>query len=311
MTNHYRKRRIKAGLTISDVAVGIDMDYMQYALIDRGLKKMPNKYLDRFNTLLGRSKGEAVVAKMSREELVEEWWSEIIKKEGHGCYGLTKIMNTFNIETLGELDKLLGYSSTGATSRFLSHPEKVTYNIKNKYFSFFEDEINIQPIKKKPNVKKEVAEKPNAVLFNWYNNFDFDKWFRENNISQKTFCKETNISTGTLHNLRKKKFAKPTLETIMKIKTYYDNFKPTTGDNIVMTFTSVPSEEVPEDIRRIGQELVREVNENMVLKEKLLSKYEGIIEGIENDINKYRYIIERLEDKKAFYEQIINDINED
>lgn len=311
MTNHYRKRRIKAGLTISDVAVGIDMDYMQYALIDRGLKKMPNKYLDRFNTLLGRSKGEAVVAKMSREELVEEWWSEIIKKEGHGYYGLTKIMNTFNIETLGELDKLLGYSSTGATSRFLSHPEKVTYNIKNKYFSFFEDEINIQPIKKKPNVKKEVAEKPSAVLFNWYDNFDFDKWFRENNISQKTFCKETNISTGTLHNLRKKKFTKPTLETIMKIKTYYDNFKPTTGDNIVMTFTSVPSEEVPEDIRRIGQELVREVNENMKLQEKLTEKYKYKVEEIQSEINKRQCQIEKLEEQKRFYEQILIDINED
>ena len=78
-----------------------------------------------------------------------------------------------------------------------------------------------------------------------------------------------------------------------------------------MTFTSIPAEEIPEDIRRMGRELAREVNENMSLKEKLLTKYDEVIEGIENDINRYKYMIEKLEDKKAFYEQIINDINED
>lgn len=310
MTNHYRKRRIKAGLTISDVAVGIDMDYMQYALIDRGLKKMPNKYLERFNTLLSRSKGEASVAKMSREDLVNEWWHEVSQQRGHGKYGLTDIMNTFNITTLGELDKLLGYRHPGASSHFLQHAKDVTYNIKNKYYSFFENELNIQPIKKSK-VKPSIAinTKEEDEIFTWWNNFDFKKWYTDNNISRKHICDSARISTGTLSNLYNKKFEKPSMDVLCRVKDYVEhleNDKP-----VVMTFTSVPTNEVPEEIRRIGQRLCEEVNDNMQLKEKLTEKYKYKVEDIQNEINKHQYQIEKLEEQKHFYEQILIDINED
>lgn len=312
MTNHYRKRRIKAGLTISDVAVGIDMDYMQYALIDRGLKKMPNKYLERFNTLLGRSKGEAAVVKMSREELVEEWWNEVSKQKGHGKYNLTDIMNTFNIATLGELDKLLGYKHPGASSHFLQHAEKVTYDIKHKYYSFFENELNIQPVKKtevKPNVK--IDNRKQDEIFDWWDSFDFKKWYDENNISRQHICKSTKISTGTLSNLYRRKFDKPTISVLYRLKDYITGFENSKPKPVVMTFTSVPVEKVPEDVKRIGQELVREVNENMKLQEKLTEKYKYKVEEIQSEINKRQCQIEKLEEQKRFYEQILIDINED
>lgn len=310
MTNHYRKRRIKAGLTISDVAVGIDMDYMQYALIDRGLKKMPNKYLERFNTLLSRSKGEASIAKMSREDLVNEWWHEVSQQRGHGKYGLTDIMNTFNIATLGELDKLLGYRHPGASSHFLQHAEDVTYNIKNKYYSFFENELNIQPIKKskvKPTV--EINTKEQNEVFTWWNNFDFKKWYTDNNISRKHICDSARISTGTLSNLYNKKFEKPSMDVLYRVKDYVEHFE--NDKPVVMTFTSVPADEVPEEVRKMSQDLCREVNENMRLKEKLSEKYKMELEKLNAAIERHELIIADLRRDIEIYEKILKDINED
>jgi hypothetical protein len=133
-------------------------------------------------------------------------------------------------------------------------------------------------------------------------------------MTNRELHEASGLATGTIYNIMNRTHDKPTIGVMQRLKEFVDNYSERPVNKPigqVMTLTSVPTEEVPEDIRRIGRELAREVNENMSLKEKLLTKYGEAIEGIENDINRYRYAIKKLEEKKAFYEQIVNDINED
>ena len=322
MNTTWRKRRLKKGLDISEVANYLDMSYERYALIDKGDVKMPNKYIEKFNELINKSKGETSINRLTREETVNVWWSKMCKKEGRGKFGLDEKLREFNISNLAELDRLMGYSSSGASSNYLNRGNNVSYDLKNKYFSFFENELNIQPLKKNTTKqldkrKSEVSYREDAEytkLLEWFNSIDFKKWAEDKHLTRDQFKQLSGLSEGSVNNVYAKRHATPYLKTLQKLKDFIDNYteKPTNKPiSQVMTFTSIPTEEVPEDIRRMGRELAREVNENMSLKEKLLAKYNEVIEGIDNDINRYKYMIERLEDKKAFYEQIINDINED
>ena len=93
------------------------------------------------------------------------------------------------------------------------------------------------------------------------------------------------------------------------LKEYIDKVEK--AKQVTMEFTSIPVEEVPEEIQTIGKNLAMEVNEDMKLKEKLINKYETKLEEIENNINKYKHLIEKLECEKVFYEEILKDINED
>ena len=317
----WRKRRLKKGLDISEVANYLDISYERYALIDKGDVKMPNKYIEKFNELINKSKGETSINRLTREEVVNEWWDTMSQKIGHGQFKLNEKMIDFNIRTLNELDLLLGYKNkSGMMSNYLNGHQQVGFDVKNKVYSFFENELNIQPPKvKQPgnnNSARIIIQQTDEYveLLKWFNSFDFKKWRDDHRMTNKELHEASGLATGTIYNIIHRTHAKPTISVMQRLKNFIDNYteKPVNKPvSQVMTFTSIPTEEVPKDVRRMGEELVREVNENMSLKEKLLNKYDEVIEGIENDINRYKYMIERLEDKKAFYEQIINDINED
>ena len=93
------------------------------------------------------------------------------------------------------------------------------------------------------------------------------------------------------------------------LKKYIDEVE--NAKQVTMEFTSIPVEEVPEEIQTIGKNLAMEVNEDMKLKEKLINKYETKLEEIENNINKYKHLIEKLECEKVCYEESLKDSNED
>ena len=318
----WRKRRLKKGLDISEVANHLDISYERYALIDKGDVKMPNKYIEKFNELINRTKGETRINRLTREEVVTEWWASMCERKGRGIFGLSEKMREFNIDSMSDLDKLLGYSSSGATSNYLNKGVNIGYDLKNKYYSFFENELNIQPPKvvkteSKPKNKLKISyrgDEEYLKLLEWFENTNIRQWAIDHGLSRDDVRDGSGLSDGTVNNLYAKNYSTPYMQTLKKLKMFVDNYTEKPVDEPVgqtMTLTRVPTEEVPEDIRRMGRELAREANENMSLKEKLLMKYDEVIEGIENDINRYEYAITKLKEKKAFYEQIINDINED
>lgn len=319
----WRKRRLKKGLDISEVANYLDISYERYALIDKGDVKMPNKYIEKFNELINKSKGETNVNRLTREETVNVWWSKMCKKEGRGKFGLDEKLKEFNIANLSELDKLMGYSSPGATSNYLNRGETLSYDLKNKYFSFFENELNIQPPKTKKTkvftnrIKGAVCyngDEEYAKLLAWFNTMDFKQWALEKGLSRESFRDQSGLSDGSVSNIYSKKYKTPYKNTLKRLKQFvnmYDEIMDTKPVAQTMVFTSVPVEEVPEDLRMMGRELVREVNENMTLKERLTSKYESILHDINIEGRSLQRRLDELSKEKEIYEKLLEDINED
>lgn len=314
----WRKRRLKKGLEVSEVANYLDISYDRYMLIDRGIVKMPNKYIEKFNELINKNKGETKVNTLTRQEIVNKWWDEMSVKIGRGEYKLNEKMREFNIDTLRELNSLLGYSNSGAMSNYLSGHSKVGFDIKNKIYSFFENELNIQPPKtnktyKRPNKVGIRNTEEFSELYTWYKEFDFKRWKECTSLTNKDIVKKSGLSDGTVHNLMYKPYQTPCIATLRKLKSFIDNYTENSANVSIgqtMVFTSVPVEEVPEDIRRIGQDLVREVNENMTLKEKLTEKYGAEIERITAIIEQHEIIIADLRRDKDVYEKVLADLNE-
>lgn len=316
--SYYSDKRRKAGLSKSEVAEQLGIEYAKYELIDRGILRMPNRFLDKFNQIVNKSKNETVIDKLDKIEVVNQWWDKVSVKKGHGHYVLNDVMKEFNIDTISELDKLLGYKSHGVVSGYLNNNKSIGFDAKNKMYNFFQDTLNIQPPKNKKQVinKRSVytvdQQKEYTMLLEWFDSINFLEWRNKNGIENHKMQKDSGLSEGTIHNiLYKKGTMKPVYATIKKFKTYYDKIENAKQQPVVMTFTSVPTNEVPEEIRRQGEKLVREVNENMNLKETLNSKYREKINNIEQRIKAYKELIEGLENEKNVYEQVLEDINED
>lgn len=314
--SYYSDKRRKAGLSKSEVAEKLGIDYAKYELIDRGILRMPNRFLDKFNQIVNKSKNETVIDKLDKIDVVNKWWDEMSVKKSHGLYVLNDKMKEFNIETLGELDKLLGYSSKGVTSGYLCNNRTAGFDFKNKLYNFFHDELNIQPPKQRSNTVVKPSRKKRSVednieyhnLLNWYETVDLHAWKDKHNFTKLDICHNSGLSEGSVHNLMNRKGrVTPVLETLRKLKEYYDK---TEEQPVVMTFTSVSTNEVPEEIRRQGEKLVREVNENMTLKEKLSNKYEGMIHEIELQISIYEKKIAELYKEKEVYEKVLADLED-
>lgn len=315
----WRKRRLKSNLSISEVANYLEIGYERYALIDKGDVKMPNKYIEKFNELINKSKGERQVNRLTRQEIVNNWWDEMSVKLGRGQFKLNEKMKEFNIDTLRELDSLLGYSTSGSMSNYLNGYQSVGFDVKNKIYSFFENELNIQPPKTKnnnaPRQARGVQNTPEySELLEWYKSFDLKSWRNTTGLTNKDIVKKSGLSDGTVHNIMYKHFQTPCIATMRKLKYFIDNYTEIVETKPVaqtMVFTSVPVEEIPEDIRKMGQELVREVNENMTLKERLTNKYESILRDINIEGRSLQQRLDELSKEKEIYEKLLEDINED
>ena len=315
--SYYSDKRRKAGLSKSEVAEQLGIEYAKYELIDRGILRMPNRFLDKFNQIVNKSKNETVIDKLDKIEVVNQWWDKVSVKKGHGHYVLNDVMKEFNIDTISELDKLLGYKSHGVVSGYLNNNKSIGFDAKNKMYNFFQDTLNIQPPKNKSTTISKRStytteqQKEYTMLLEWFDSINFLEWRNKNGIENHKMQKDSGLSEGTIHNiLYKKGTMKPVYATIKKFKAYYDKVENAKQQPVVMTFTSVPTNEVPEEIRRQGEKLVREVNENMNLKEKLSAKYQGEIEDLEKQISMYEKKIEDCYREKEVYEQVLADLED-
>ncbi len=333
---YYRKKRHQAELSISEVANALDIDCTKYKLIDKGEVKMPKNLIDKFNEIINKGKNEQTLERLNREDIVNKWWNEMSVKSGYGKFKLSEKMKEFNIDSLSELSQLLGWKTPAGLSNYLNNVVPISFDTKNKIYSFFENELNIQPPKKKKETKKKgilltqdgkripyscyskgIDTELYKELLNWYKTFDLKAWANRNNLSRKEIYAHTNFSSGTMSNLYNNKHETPNAKTLLTLKTFVDNIEnniiAVSDKPIVQTFelTSVPINEVPEDIQEIGNKLLEEVNENMTLKEKLTNKYQNKLEELEKTIQNFRQELQELEMQKDIYTKILEDIDDE
>lgn len=344
---YYEKKRRALGLSQSEVANYLGISYKRYALIGRGKVKMPANLIDKFNELINKSKGERDIDRLNREEVVNNWWSEMSQKVGYGKYKINEKMKEFNIDTLKELSHLLGYKNQSQLCNYLSGNWEPTFNTKNMIYSFFEDELNIQPPKE---IKKQVITTPPKrskiiklphdeiqSLYNWYNGFDIAEWVNKNNISITKMGFDCGVAGNTIRAFMRKE--RPRTDTLKKVHDYIVNYNNKEKETVEVTTVTdeepqvieytlepVPEEEVPQEVIDSAQKALKdmkekEADESMIrnltniYEEKLDTLNINIeferknIADLEEQLVEKKKILEQMIIKKDIYEELVDTIN--
>lgn len=186
MKTYYKNKRNKAGLSQSDMAKELGIPCVKYEQIERGEIKMPKRLIDKFNEIISRGNNIHSLEKLEHEREVNEY-IDWLSKNDH----LKLEMDRFNISTRNELGQLLGYNGGSIISKLFSGKFADAYNLKNKIYLFFHDELNMQPKKpKKSNKQKLIKDR-------------LKKYCETYGLTQSELSKQTHISQATINRLLK------------------------------------------------------------------------------------------------------------
>lgn len=277
----YRRKRLKSNIKISDMADYLGISVKDYELIERGLKPMPTKLLERFQMIIkgGEKMNNFEIAVKLKN--VDDFYSDFQNNEH-------KYLAKFNIMDKMTLGRLLGYADGSCISRYKNiDVKKIPYNFKNKVYQFFENELNIQPIiikkndvktgttnvtnndaeriveeKKEGNKMKTKEEMKNKLV----------KYFKKNELLEilgkikekenkcaRDIAKEMRIGESTLYQVSKRP-SKCSYRMLKKVKDYIDNYYSSLenieGENYVMPFG-----EDDTTIEKITNEIAKEEKE--------------------------------------------------
>lgn len=308
--NFVKKNRLKANITVSEMANKLNIPYIKYKPIDEGFVKMPTNLIDKFNEITHNVNGENTIEKINEEEIVNKWWDEMCQKQAHGKYKINEKMEEFNIPTLKRLSELLGYKSTGALSGYLSGKHPIGFEVKHRIYHFFKNELNIQDPRtnlKKPGQGVGGGRKAcdDVDLKEWYKNFDMLNWLKTHgDMTQPEFAKKIGMSKSTFYYfVKQRKLGKvPTKETISIVKNAIENW-----DGSVVT--------IKEDQEPMVVDLINNKDENAV--DPVLVKYtEEIvhIEEIISDLERQRKVLDNtiaeVIKKKEIYQEFVNDLKQ-
>lgn len=186
MKTYYKNKRNKVGLSQSDMAKELGIPCVKYEQIERGEIKMPKRLIDKFNEIISRGNNIHSLEKLEHEREVNEY-IDWLSKNDH----LKLEMDRFNISTRNELGQLLGYKDGSIISKLFSGKFADAYDLKNKIYLFFHDELNMQPKKpKKSNKQKLLTSK-------------LKKYCETYGLTQCELSKQTHISQATINRLLK------------------------------------------------------------------------------------------------------------
>ena len=190
MKTCYKNKRNKVGLSQSDMARELGIPCVKYEQIERGEIKMPKKLIDKFNEIITRGNNIHSLEKLEHEREVNEYIDWLIKDDH-----LKLEMNMFNISTRNELGQLLGYKDGTILSKLFSgkYANGYCYDLKNKIYLFFHDELNMQPKK----LNKQISNKQKSITSK------LKKYCETYGLTQSELSKQMCMSLPTINRLLK------------------------------------------------------------------------------------------------------------
>lgn len=190
MKTYYKNKRNKVGLSQSDMARELGIPCVKYEQIERGEIKMPKKLIDKFNEIITRGNNIHSLEKLEHEREVNEYIDWLIKDDH-----LKLEMNMFNISTRNELGQLLGYKDGTILSKLFSgkYANGYCYDLKNKIYLFFHDELNMQPKK----LNKQISNKQKSIASK------LKKYCETYGLTQSELSKQMCMSLPTINRLLK------------------------------------------------------------------------------------------------------------
>ncbi len=270
----YYSKRHKAGLTRSEVANALEVDYDRYVLWEQGDLDMPSKYIDKFNEIIHRAKKDHNIDRLNHEREVNDWWEEMRQKDEDGNYKLNEIARQYNFKTTRDLSEKLGFSKN-SISFFLSSGN-VSYDKKDRMYTFLHNELNIQPpLKKKGYTYKVNGER--KELLEWYSNFDLKHFLLEHDLKQSDIFHNTSIASGTVSALVNRKFNTPTTSVLAQLKDYVD--KVENGEEIEEVNNIIEEENVENEETNID-----DIQEEIIDDYKNIKPVEQLKEETSNEM---------------------------
>lgn len=188
MKTYYKNKRNKVGLSQSDMARELGIPCVKYEQIERGEIKMPKKLIDKFNEIITRGNNIHSLEKLEHEREVNEYIDWLIKDDH-----LKLEMNRFNISTRTELGQLLGYKGGTILSKLFSgkYANGYGYDLKNKIYLFFHDELNMQPKK----LSKQISNKQKSIMS------ELKKYCETYGLTQHELSKQMCMSQSTINRI--------------------------------------------------------------------------------------------------------------
>jgi transcriptional regulator with XRE-family HTH domain len=188
MKTYYKNKRNKVGLSQSDMARELGIPCVKYEQIERGEIKMPKKLIDKFNEIITRGNNIHSLEKLEHEREVNEYIDWLIKDDH-----LKLEMNRFNISTRTELGQLLGYKDGTILSKLFSgkYANGYGYDLKNKIYLFFHDELNMQPKK----LSKQISNKQKSIMS------ELKKYCETYGLTQHELSKQMCMSQSTINRI--------------------------------------------------------------------------------------------------------------
>nr|DAL09034.1 MAG TPA_asm: repressor protein [Bacteriophage sp.] len=252
MKTYYKNKRNKAGLSQSDMAKELGIPCVKYEQIERGEIKMPKRLIDKFNEIISRGNNIHSLEKLEHEREVNEY-IDWLSKNDH----LKLEMDRFNISTRNELGQLLGYTDGSIISKLFSGKFADAYDLKNKIYLFFHDELNMQPKKSKKQIlNKQISDKQKLLTSK------LKKYCECYELTQRELSKQLCMSQPTINRIlmETQTVSNSTLnkiDTFLKSKSFNKNrvestaeeesvpqvmfLAPTPNEDIDMLFPELPS----------------------------------------------------------------------
>lgn len=196
MKTYYKNKRNKAGLSQSDMAKELGIPCVKYEQIERGEIKMPKRLIDKFNEIISRGNNIHSLEKLEHEREVNEY-IDWLNKNNH----LKLEMDRFNISTRNELGQLLGYKDGSIISKLFSGKFADAYDLKNKIYLFFHDELNMQPkrsnkqISNKQRSNKQISDKQKLLTSK------LKKYCEAYGLTQRELSKQLCMSQPTINRV--------------------------------------------------------------------------------------------------------------
>ena len=276
----YLKKRMKSGLSKTDVAKELGISYRRYNLIEGGDVKMPSNLIDKFNEIINRGKENKIISLENGRD-ADKMWEELSAKNELGVAKIYEKLDEFNIPNVKTLAQLIGYKSAGTIYNYLLKPESANDEFKKKLYLFFSNELNIQePYVKSVRSIKGGYHSSSRVpeLVEYYNETNFKELLKAFNMTNKELAIAVNISTGVISRLVNKK-SMPSDRVLVSIKKFFENKEEIENDNAIKTTMVVDTQDTyicekePSVVKKYKDEL-NEVNDMIDYYTKLIATYE-------------------------------------
>lgn len=302
----WRKKRKVSGLSKTDMANELGLDFKYYMAIERGDVKMPSNLINKFNEIINRGK-ENEIKNVENNTKANDFWEKVKTVKDDGTYVLHDKLKEFNIPSMKELTRLLGYSSTGTIFNYLGGKYKAGDEFKKRLYNFFNDETNVQiPTEVKKKIVKKKNRKPRPVnkeLDAYYKNTDFKKILKENQITNVQIANKIGVHNSTVSNMTSKKF-KPSYNIIEQVKEYLDNIL----GNTISTRVEFP--EIPNFAPAIEVKDLTNVNSSLNAPVGVIRRYTCELEEVNELLETYESKVKELQNRKQVCEEVLKALDE-